>query len=141
VLIVQIAAGLFNPFKTLYPWTTIRDIDKQAISMAQSTDGDVWFPVETELAIRAGKAEWDNCIAISCASWAGFDPPQRLMDAIENSRFDYIIVREKHLEYFYRLHPVILNAVSRRYSQSVANGLVVYERRAPQVLVIHPSAP
>jgi hypothetical protein len=129
LLILQILLGLFNPFTAIYPWATIRNIDMRAVQMAKQTPGDVWFPVESELAVKAGKPEWDNVIALGCLTWAKVEPPRRLIKAIQDKRFDLILIRASQLTSFEISDPEIRYCVSEHYNLELIDGLAIFRPR------------
>ncbi len=129
LLAAQLVFGLYNPFATLYPFSTIREVDNLAIDLSQTVDGEVWFPAESDLAYRAGKTEWDNLIAVGNITWAKQGPPQRLLDAIRTQRFKLILVRGSHVGYFDRLHPALLEAVGTYYFRRKQYGLAIFTPR------------
>jgi len=126
LLVGQLVLGLFNPFAALYPWSTVRDVDRAAITLAQSVEGDVWFPAATHLYYRLDKQPWDHFAAVDNITWAGREPPGRLVNALSNRRFDLIILKTDAEKFLRAMHPALVQALDTNYTRLLRGRLVVY---------------
>ena len=128
LLICQLILGIYNPFTALYPFTTIRDVDKEIVTLANNAQGDIWLPTETYLYIRTGKKEWDNFCALFGPVWAGKSTPQRLLNALEQKKFDLILMRKNSTDLFRYFQPTVRELVKQGYKSEIREGLVIYKR-------------
>lgn len=126
IALAQLVICVYNPFGALYPWSTFRDLDRQAVAVAKSINGEVWFPSEGYLAYEAGKREWDHFGAIESRCWGGYPPPQRLIDVLREKRIKAIILKEEGFEVFRRLPGEIVSAVDQGYLPEAADRLIIY---------------
>lgn len=129
LLICQLLLGIYNPFTALYPHKTIRDVDKEIVNLANNTQGDVWLPMETYLYSKTEKEEWDNFCALFGPVWARQPTPQRLLNALEQRKFDMILMRKNSTDLFRYFQPVVRELIKKGYDVEVEKELVVYRRR------------
>jgi|GEM_PF-3337590 len=129
VLACQLLLGLYNPFKAIYPWATIRNPDKEIVAMTKAAQGEVWLPTETYLYSRTEKKEWDNFCALFGPVWAGKNPPQRLLEALEQKKFELILMRKNSTDLFRLFHPAIIDLIKKQYIREETETLVIYRRR------------
>lgn len=128
LLACQLLIGIYNPFTTLYPWVLIRNVDKEIITMANNTKGDVWLPMETYLYSRTEKKEWDNFCALFGPIWAGYPLPKRLFSALEKKKFDLVIIRRNSMDLFRLFHPSVRELLKQGYTSEKKKGLIIYRR-------------
>ena len=129
LLIGQLILGIFNPFTALYPFTTTHDVDKEIVTLANNAQGDVWLPMETYLYIRTGKKEWDNFCALFGPVWAGMSTPKRLLDALEQKRFDLILIRKNSTDLFRFFQPAVRELIEMGYTSEERKGLIIYRKK------------
>ncbi len=129
ILVFQLLLGLNNPFTALYPWKTIHDADQQIVEMANKTPGEVWLPMDTYLYSRTEKTEWDNFCALFGPIWSGHPPPKRLITALEEKRFDLILIRKNSTDLYRFLHPDIRSLITQNYIRKDSETVVIYTRK------------
>jgi hypothetical protein len=129
LLVIQLLLGLFNPFTAIYPWATIRQVDKEMVSLANNAPDDVWLPMETYLYSRTNKKEWDNFCALFGPMWAGYPPPRRLLQALEQQRFSCILIRKNSTDLFRLFDPAIKDLIEKGYEKTIIYELVIYTRK------------
>lgn len=125
-LAIQLLVGIFNPFSTLYPWATIKDIDRAIVHLVNKDTTDVWLPMESYLYKAASVQEWDNFCALLGPIWAGVPPPQRLTNALETTRIKRILIRENSMDQFNLFHPHIKELIQRHYISEHADRIIFY---------------
>ena len=128
LLVCQLIIGLYNPFTALYPYKTIHDADREIVSLANSTQGEVWLPLETYLYSRTDKREWDNFCALFGPVWAGLPTPQRLLDALEQKKFDMILMRKNSTDLFRYFQPKVRELIKQEYRKEEKGGIIIYIR-------------
>lgn len=129
LLAVQLIIGLYNPFTTLFPWSSVRDADLEILEILESAQDDVWLPTEGYLYARADKKEWDNQCAMYGPGWANHPPPQRLLDALREAKFEAVVLRNNSTEFFGLLHPNIRKLVRQNYWDDSTERLMILTRR------------
>jgi hypothetical protein len=129
LLCAQLVLGCVNPFTALYPWKTIRDVDKRIVRVAAASEGDVWLPMDTYLYDKIRRPEWDNFCALFGPLWANLETPGRLTQAVEQRRFALILIRENSLDLYRYLPPHIREAIENGYNREKSDGLVIYRRK------------
>ncbi len=129
LLICQLILGLYNPFNTLYPWASIRDIDQKIITLASNAKGEIWIPMDSYLYESVDKKEWDNICALFGPSWSGYDPPQRLIQALQQKTFELILIRKNSMMLFKLFDPQIKDLIKENYQKEETGKLVVYRRK------------
>ena len=128
MLVCQLIIGIYNPFTALYPYKTIRDADSEIVNLANSTQGDVWLPMETYLYSRTNKEEWDNFCALFGPVWAGLPTPQRLLNALDQRKFDMILMRKNSTDLFRYFQPGVRELIKQGYHYKEKEGVVIYSK-------------
>jgi hypothetical protein len=125
----QILVGLYNPFGALYTWSAYHTADKEIAAIARQASGDVWIPMETYLYPQTGKQDWDNFCALFTLLWAGYPTQPRLLDALREQRFEYILIRKNSLERFDYFDPAIRTILAEKYLRQIHDNVMVFRRK------------
>jgi hypothetical protein len=128
LLLCQLLLGIYNPFAAIYPWGTIRNPDREIVSLAKDVKGEVWLPIDTYLYKLAEKREWDNICALFGPGLSGYPPPERLINALKKKTFDLIIIRETSTTLYRLFHPKIKQLIEENYDLEKTKTLRIYRR-------------
>jgi len=60
--------------------------------------------------------------------WAGQSTPKRLLDALEQKKFDLILMRKNSTDLFRYFQPTVRELVKQGYKSEIREGLVIYTR-------------
>ncbi len=131
ILLCQLIIGLHNPFTALYPWKTIREADREIVAVANSTDGEVWLPMESYLYSRTTKKDWDNFCALFGPMWAGFPTSERLASVLRTRRFERILIRKNSTDLFRFFSPELRELIAAGYDRKDSGIVITYTRKQP----------
>jgi len=124
--IIQLIAGLYNPFSTLYPWTTIRDTDRRAVEMAQQTGGDVWFPAQPYLYNKAGKPFWEDFASLEMCAGLRCEVPPRLLNALRTKRFTLVVMRNGGDFWLKSIPAHVTQLLYKNYDRTASGELIIF---------------
>lgn len=129
LLVVQLLIGFYNPFTTLYPYSTLRQEDRQIVAAVKAAPGPVWLPSKGYLELQTGKSGYDHYCALEV--WMNGDSlPLRLSRALHNHTFNCIIVSREGMLFFPNLGKQIMDPIEADYIKDKTGPPVIYRLKS-----------